>query len=354
MATDLVVLGAGIVGASVVAEARRRLPGLSIVLLDDGRRVSASALSAGLVTPFCGEGLRRRRSLQAFAHYQALGLGWAGVSQLPFSYVHDPAQAPRPLLFEARSVASPLAEVLGRYRGQRTLGTLLQAGHALAVDVPGLVRACLALGATGPGRFERVEARVERVSREAAGWRLQAAGGTLQARHLIVAAGARGNALDGVVQGGSIKKIVAFDLQGPRPPDTAEGVIYLPGRKAFVMRNRQGDGWLLSITSEDWRNDAEGDLSVHSHETRQARRILDEELPGLDIHTLRPRAAFDSYCSDFEPQVVRLPQGPGACALVGASGSGVRFAPALACEALAAVGLIDSDSPSSPVNSREA
>ncbi|QXH33683.1 NAD(P)/FAD-dependent oxidoreductase [Pseudomonas muyukensis] len=352
MATDLLVLGAGIVGASVVAEARRCLPGLSIVLVDDGRPGAASALSAGLVTPFCGEGLRRRRSLQAFAHYQALGRGWAGVHRLPFSFVHDPAQAPRPLMFEARPLSGPLAEVLGRYRGVHPPATLLQAGYALAVDVPALVRACLAQG--GSGRFERVQAQVERVTRAGDDWCLHTADGLLRARCLVVAAGARSNALAGVARAGSIKKIVAFDLQGPQLPDAGEGVLYMPGRKAFVMRDWQRAGWLLSITSEDWRTDAEGDLAVQRQEARQARRILAEELPGLAIHSLRPRTAFDSYCADYEPRVLCLPQGPGACAVLGASGSGVRFAPALACEALAAVGLVAvAGAPATSTNSKE-
>ncbi|RBB94927.1 FAD-binding oxidoreductase, partial [Pseudomonas sp. MWU12-2115] len=55
-----------------------------------------------------------------------------------------------------------------------------------------------------------------------------------------------------------------------------------------------------------------------------------------DAH-LAARTAVDGYTADRNPRVA--PIGRNGCAVAGASGSGVRFAPALAYEALAAVGL---------------
>ncbi|MFJ2547828.1 NAD(P)/FAD-dependent oxidoreductase [Pseudomonas sp. NPDC087612] len=335
MQADLVVVGAGIVGATLVARVRQCLPGLSLMLVDDGQRASASALSAGLVTPFCGAGSRRRRSELAFAHYQALSQRWPGVAKVAFSFVASEGQ--RPLLFDAKPLEGRLAALMHQYRGASAKPALFQAGHAFVIDVPGLVSAYLA---PGEGRLTRLAARVERLDGDGRAWCLQTSAGAVTARRVIFASGARSNALLGAIPGSLIKKIVAFDLQAAQLPDPTQGVIYMPARKAFVMPNQRRDGWLLSITSADWRAVADGRVDALPDEAREAQSILQQELPGLPIRSLRARAAFDSYCADGEPRVVCLPGGPGACALVGASGSGVRFAPALANEALVAVGLL--------------
>lgn len=345
MRVDLAIVGAGIMGATIASQARRLIPGLSIAVIEAGNaEQSATRLSAGLVTPFCGEGTRRRRSEFAYRYYEEQASQHDDVRKVPFTFSHEQGRPQPPLLFETRLPQGTLASIVRRRRGELATGSVFQAGHAFVIDVPRLAARYLTPGCSA---VVRLNERVKSVRYADQQWVLSTGHDRLLAKHVIFAMGAQTKSLLGGVQDSLIKKIVAFDLHGPTRPGPEEGVIYLPSRQSFLMPNRDQDGWLLSITSHDWRTSTDEAVCVHEHERQEAKNILHEEFPGLAVHSMVPRVALDSYRTDGEPRVACLPQGPNGCAVYGACGSGVRFAPALANEALVAVGLL-ADIPEPP------
>lgn len=97
MRVDLAIVGAGIMGATIASQARRLIPGLSIAVIEAGNaEQSATRLSAGLVTPFCGEGTRRRRSEFAYRYYEEQASQHDDVRKVPFTFSHEQGR-PQPL-----------------------------------------------------------------------------------------------------------------------------------------------------------------------------------------------------------------------------------------------------------------
>ncbi|MCW3695923.1 NAD(P)/FAD-dependent oxidoreductase [Burkholderia cenocepacia] len=338
MRFDLAIIGAGVTGATIAHVAARHAGALRIAVFDARPAVqTATALSAGVVTPFCGSGARRARSLVAHAYYGAWARAGCCVRAAPFTFVADAPDAGGPLL------APPVADdppdpgatpLVALPAGAR----LWRGGRAWLVDVPRLVAHYL----TGARTVERFDAPVTHVTRDAGGWTVVAPGVTLRADRLIRASGPW-PAIDGeagVDAGTDIvtKKIVAFDVDGRGLPPPADApVVYLPDAQAFLAPVHARRGWLLSITSHAWGCAAGARVAPSADERALAHALLDRHFPGLRDAHLAARTAVDGYTADRNPRVA--PIGRDGCAVAGASGSGVRFAPALAYEALAAVGL---------------
>ncbi|VWD10909.1 prephenate dehydrogenase [Burkholderia lata] len=342
MRVDLAIVGAGVTGATIAHVAARHAGALRIAVFDARPVVqTATALSAGVVTPFCGTGERRARSLVANAYYGAWARAGCCVRDAPFAFVAAASDAGGPLF--ATPVPSDTPGAGDALLGALPAGARLwRAGRAWLVDVPRLVAHYL----TGPHAVERFDAPVTHVSRNAGGWTLVANGVTLHADRLVRASGpwpavdgeavddVRGEARPDIVT----KKIVAFDVDGRAlPPAPDSPVVYLPDAQAFLAPVHARRGWLLSITSHAWGCAAGARVGPSADERALAHALLARHFPGLRDAHLAARVAVDGYTTDRNPRVT--PIGRNGCAVAGASGSGVRFAPALAYEALAAVGL---------------
>ncbi|HIC7212679.1 NAD(P)/FAD-dependent oxidoreductase [Burkholderia stabilis] len=338
MRVDLAIVGAGVTGATIAHVAARHAGALRIAVFDARPAVqTATALSAGVITPFCGTGERRARSLVANAYYGAWARAGCCVRDAPFAFVATAADAGGPLLATPVAADTPGADeaLLGALpAGER----LWRGGRAWLVDVPRLVARYL----TGTPAVERFDAPVTHVTQGAGGWIVVANGVTLHADRLVHAGGpwpavdaeAGGDARPDIVT----KKIVAFDVDGRAlPPAPDAPVVYLPGAQAFLAPMHARRGWLLSITSHAWGCAAGARVAPSADERALARRLLERHFPGLRDAHLAARAAVDGYTADRNPRIT--PFGRHGCSVAGASGSGVRFAPALAYEALAAVGL---------------
>ncbi|MDW9248434.1 NAD(P)/FAD-dependent oxidoreductase [Burkholderia cepacia] len=338
MRVDLAIVGAGVTGATIAHVAARHAGALRIAVFDARPAVqTATALSAGVITPFCGSGERRARSLVANAYYAAWARAGCCVRDAPFAFVADAPDAGGPLL--APPVADDPPDTGATPLGALPAGARLwRSGRAWLVDVPRLVAHYL----TGAHTVERFDAPVTHVTRGADGWIVVANGVTLHADRLVHASGPW-PAVDGEAGGDArpdivTKKIVAFDVDGRAlPPAPDAPVIYLPDAQAFLAPMHARRGWLLSITSHAWGCAAGARVAPSADERTLARRLLERHFPGLRDAHLAARAAVDGYTADRNPRVA--PFGRNGCSVAGASGSGVRFAPALAYEALAAVGL---------------
>lgn len=338
---DLAVIGAGIIGATIAHEAQRRLPGMTILVVDSPAAVpTATTLSAGLVTPFCGVGLRRARSLLAYAHYAKLSKRNVLVRKVGFMFFARSRDEAGPLLFSASAVdrgIPAIEQVLGE---RDRCGDLWNGGHAYVVDVPRLVQSYLApedgTPCTALVPFAILREKLSNAVWKNQEWTLTVGNDVVSASRVIWATGAWATREFPRIKDQWTKKIVAFDLKSDVSPTP---VVYLPREKAFLMPDIARAGWLLSITSNDWTCEPGTPVFTTRAEEEMARSVLSECLPGLHINTLVPRVAVDSYSGDRNPLVAPVECGDLACAIVGASGSGVRFAPALALEALNAVGL---------------
>ncbi|WP_175820783.1 FAD-dependent oxidoreductase [Burkholderia sp. BCC0419] len=338
MRVDLAIVGAGVTGATIAHVAARHAGALRIAVFDARPAVqTATALSAGVITPFCGSGERRARSLVANAYYGAWARAGCCVRAAPFAFVADAPDAGGPLL-EPPVADNPPAAVAALLGALPAGAHLWHSGRAWLVDVPRLVAHYL----TGAHAVERFDAPVTHVTHDADGWTVVAHGVTLRADRLIRASGPW-PAVDGEAAGDArtdivTKKIVAFDVDGRGlPPAPDAPVVYLPDAQAFLAPMHARRGWLLSITSHAWGCAAGARVAPSAAERALAHALLDRHFPGLRDAHLAARTAVDGYTADRNPRVA--PIGRHGCSVAGASGSGVRFAPALAYEALAAVGL---------------
>ncbi|MGS0894426.1 NAD(P)/FAD-dependent oxidoreductase [Burkholderia stagnalis] len=339
MRVDLAIVGAGVTGATIAHVVARHAPALRIAVFDARPVVqTATALSAGVVTPFCGTGERRARSLVAHAYYDAWMRAGCCVCDAPFAFVAAGPDAGGPML--ATPVAADRPAPDDALLGAPPSGMRLwRGGRAWLIDVPRLVARYL----TGARAVERFDAPVTHVTPHAGGWTIVAGGATLQADRLVRASGPW-PAVDGEAAGADAppdivtKKIVAFDVDGGAlPPGPRAPVVHLPDAGAFLAPMHARRGWLLSITSHEWGCAPGRRVAPSDAERRLARDLLDRHFPGLRDAHLAARAAVDGYTADRNPWIA--PFGRNGCAVAGASGSGARFAPALAYEALTAVGL---------------
>lgn len=325
-------------GATIVNLVQRHLPKINLVVIDRPHSMpTASDLSAGVVTPFCGTSQRYERSLLAYQHYELLHQSCNAIRKTKFLFFGEQPDIGGPIFSKiVKEVIPKSTTVNAIFAGRQQSDPLWHAGYAYIVDVPKLVTNYLT---THRLSFTILREEVNRVLWKNGVWNLSMSEKYLSADRVIWATGPWANAQYSMLTGAKTKKIVAFDITAKFKPTEQSEFVYLLRESAFLMPNIKNNGWLLSITSKDWDCDPTTPVFVNQWEEDRARSIIAEYLPGLRGASLRSRVAVDSYTADGNPLVVGIDGGARSCGIVGASGSGVRFAPALAFEALKMVDL---------------
>jgi glycine/D-amino acid oxidase-like deaminating enzyme len=129
-----------------------------------------------------------------------------------------------------------------------------------------------------------------------------------------------------------VKKIVAIHIE--RRPDPADEVTLFDCDDAFLLPLHHRGHWLFSYTCPEWDVDPDqltGGLSAANVE--EARACLRRCAPALADACTSGRVCADAYSPSREPVISRLPGTQGRVVFAGgASGSGYRFAPAIAAQ----------------------
>ncbi|WP_445945884.1 FAD-dependent oxidoreductase [Shewanella sp.] len=127
------------------------------------------------------------------------------------------------------------------------------------------------------------------------------------------------------------KKIVAYEISAP--VDESSPLIYFYDHGAFLLPLIERQRWVLSITSQHWGCLPERELlDITQGDRLIAERILMMFAPSLVSSMRGGRSHCDGYVRERRPVAVTNPSG--LVTLGGGSGSGFRFAPLVAEEAM--------------------
>ncbi|QNP65944.1 NAD(P)/FAD-dependent oxidoreductase [Streptomyces genisteinicus] len=353
---DLLIVGGGIIGATAAWAAARHAPGSRVVLADRGEPGGgASALSAALIVPYAPDDEHRALMTEAV---RLLATGPLADFQrtVPMAFVVPGDSAPTvsghflggplPVAGEDR-----LAGLAAAYPGLSPLPgeTVLDAGDRCTVlDVPGWITAVTGGALPGvPAPEVLTGTTVTRLVRDGDGWAAATAEGpVLRARRVLLATGPW--AAPGTVTAPGAhpapphttgaKLVAALHLAPGSVPDGpgVPGVVFLeddlfvlPGRTplvSFAARGRLPHGSTPAA-------------GLPAGERAEGVRALARRLPALAGQVTGGRCFPDAYTPGRLPRVGRTDGAPGLAWITGGSGSGVRFAPALAARALRALAL---------------
>lgn len=112
-------------------------------------------------------------------------------------------------------------------------------------------------------------------------------------------------------------------------------VLIFYGEQAFILPQPERDRILMNYTAEEWDvSPLIGEMQVTEKDTSMAFGILEQFLPDLARDYSGGQVFCDAYAPHRRPWVEALDALPGCIMLAGGSGSGVRFAPGLAKQAL--------------------
>jgi glycine/D-amino acid oxidase-like deaminating enzyme len=358
---ELAVVGAGIVGAAVTTEARRRAPAARVLLLDRSRAGSgASRHSAGLSTPTGATAAHRalaERSERWYAELIGAGEIPAGRPVPVYSVVDEAAVPGFQAEFTQRPAVPATAADLGHLRHAYP-DIVLRPGEVVLRstgwigDAEATARA-LAAGLRrqdGGGCWEGV--RIDRVEPDDDGGvlLLGSAGQRIRARRAVLATGpwlatppAGSPAAAPAAPGGTpgwelrVKKVAALHLA--RRPAGGDPVVAFEAEDLFLMPQPERNQTLVSFYCRNWdvRPDA-GELVLDRPELSAAVAALAARLPSLAGAVAGSRASCDGYLPGRLPAVVPDPDRPGVLLAGGCSGSGFRLGPGLAALAVDQLG----------------
>jgi D-arginine dehydrogenase len=349
---DLVVVGAGIVGALAAAQAVRRRPDWRVLLVDRGMvGGGATRHSAALCVPFGRTEGHRRMERESDRFYRGLHGELPGlpIRELPCYVVAGEAS-----LEEARTrcTTEGLREVErdrleGSFPGlslaadERLLGGL-RASYAL----PGPVTSALVLGlggVAGAAVWEGVEiTHVRPAGDDGSGVELATADGrAIAARRAILAPGPwtleapAGELARGA--GVRIKKVVALHLDlcpGPEDP-----VLLFFDADAFLLPVVERRHWLFSFTCQVWDCAPEGAHRITAADRASGLAVLARYCPAFAARCTGGRVFCDAYGPEWVPVVTAAAAAPQIVLATAGSGAGYRLGPAIARQALDAVTL---------------
>lgn len=358
---DLIVVGGGVAGVMTALLARRRHPGLKILLLDRSvLGLGATAYSAFLDLPFGHTPVIRSLTLRSMALYRELR---ASVPELPIVDVPMVGVCARDGIDLARA---RLTESGARLRETTTAavdeitipgaigGFAVPSGHVVLEDMhaarctSGLIDALV--GALEAGARE-TEARTDimegvevvRISSSAGVCRLDLHDGrSVRSARAALCLGPWLSFLlermTGVRTDTRVKKVVSLLI--PNEPLAGAPVVYLFEHEAFLMPQPERRRWLFSFRSEEWDvtpNPAV--LRLSADDLARATAVLQLHFPQGFATPLGARVFCDAYTPTRDPVIAALPELPGVVVVGGAGGSGVRLAPAMAERGLEQIGL---------------
>jgi glycine/D-amino acid oxidase-like deaminating enzyme len=350
---DLVVVGAGIVGAMTVCLARREKPDWNILILDrsfvgDG----STRYSLGLDIPYGHSAGQKQLSLTSerlFRQLQTI------IPDLPFQ---------RLPLYGVASEARA-GTVIGNFTGdtvhradcheEETLrrsypdfrlpaGDILLAGCEGVYASPQIIASRLIDWSVESGMvecWEGVEAREVRAcggNDGDDGFTLATTDGrSVQARRVLMATGPwllQGPTADFAAGAGvRIKKTAALHIA--RRPAPHDPILFFFEEDAFLLPLHERGEWMFSFTSQEWDVAPEiSQLKISGADRDLALAILHRYCPSFVADCRGGRVFCDAYSPDRVPLVRQVSGMRDYIAAGACSGSGYRLAPAIALEAL--------------------
>ncbi|TAM13388.1 MAG: FAD-binding oxidoreductase [Pandoraea sp.] len=349
MTVDLIVVGAGIVGAFIAHEARRLHPDWRIQVLERHTSPASGATAWSLGADFPIAATRAHLPLIAAsrARYAALARTPAGVfmRNVPVMYV---IQRHRLDAFRAQ-MAVPLRRATSNERTRVSAilpGLLLKPGeefvthseHGTIVQARLLAQSLL-IGQKNQGATTlETERHVDDIQQVGDKYLLSANGREWRAANVALAVGPwdlPGSLSSSLrpVEGLRCKRVAA--LQTRLPVNLGDPLIYFIEDDLFVLPHTKGEA-LVSFRRNAW------DVKPDALDGRPDEEDLREGIQALAARA--PQAARDcsggyAFCDLYTPNrlpVIRTsPVLPRIVAVQGGSGSGVRLAPGLALQALA-------------------
>jgi glycine/D-amino acid oxidase-like deaminating enzyme len=346
---DLAVVGGGVIGSFVAHEALRQRPDWRVLLLERSTiGAGATAWSAGVSFPLAATPRHRDLVRGSAAGYAALRGTPAGhfLRPVPMVYVvsrqnQDALLArlvdavPRPLTAAERARVTEILPDL-------SLGTddelLTHDGHGFAVRARPLAETL-----TGDAA-ERAEVqlgqRVTAIDAVDDGYRLVTGHSGFTARRVVLASGPWATPTIRPVPlppaPGSRRKRIAA-LHARLPVRLGDPLVYFVDDDLFILPLTAGAA-LVSFYREVWDTDPDvADGRPDAADLQAGTEALARRSASAAAAVTGGRAFCDLYTDHRVPVVTTDPALPGLAAVRGGSGSGVRLAPALAAEAVAAV-----------------
>jgi len=348
---DLVVVGAGIVGAAVAEQARRRAADATVLLLDQGQAGSGSTrYSAALCPPVGATPGHRELVEHAERWYDDLyardGTGSAAPTRRRLE-TYWVVRADEVDALGAEFVTAPptpaSAVDLARLRDAypdlvvRPDEVVLRCDRTWAADPGATVRALTRRLAEGSSSACWEGVRVDDVQPDGDRYVvLTHTGQRLTARHVVLATGPWLADDPGAARAGwplRVKKVAALHL-AHRPPPT-DPVVMFCAEDAFLLPLPEHGLTLFSFHCSTWDVRPSPGLLVDRAELAAARAVLAARSPRLAEVVAGGRAFCDGYLPQRLPATAVDPARPGVVLVGGCSGSGFRLAPALAERAVA-------------------
>jgi glycine/D-amino acid oxidase-like deaminating enzyme len=339
---DLVVVGAGIVGATVATQALRRRPAARVLLLDRSQAGSGATRHSAALSPPIGSTPAHRRLVEAAARWYAelertgeapwrrrLATYWvvpeSGIAQFQEEFVFDrPVPAAAADLARLRD-AHPDLVVHPDETVWCSAGVWAGDAKATARALAGRLNQ-----ADGSACWEGVH--VDDVQPDRDGQvLLTRAGQRIRARHVVLATGPWLADEPGLARVGwelRVKKVAAIHLaRTPRPGDPA--VVFWT-EDAFLLPLPARGVTLFSFYCPTWDVRPDAGLVLERPELAAALGVLAARSASLAAAPAGGRAFCDGYLPARLPEVAQDPARPGVLLAGGCSGSGFRLAPALA------------------------
>lgn len=346
MTSDLAVIGGGIIGATIAALARKANPGLTIAILERHLIGTGTSLYGGAVrVPIGTTPAHRalaRRSEVLFAELE----DWAGPlpgRAMPVVWV-VPAARERAFAEccvgpESRRLAADEHARLARSMPALTLSPddVLLIDETAWCGNPGATASHLVghlLRQPGLACYEGVD--VVAIEDRADGCDLVAADGQVfRSRHVVRATGPW-LALHGrrVPDSGlRTKKVAALHVD--LAPAVDDPVIVFVEDDAYLLPDPANRRWILCISSAAWDvAPSRSRLALDAEDRAIAERTLRRHAPALLNLCRGGRVFCDAYTTTRLPVIGRDPQSARSVYALGGSGSGYRFAPAIAEKAI--------------------
>ncbi|MGW0664066.1 NAD(P)/FAD-dependent oxidoreductase [Streptodolium elevatio] len=336
--TGIAVVGAGVLGCLIAREILATDPGAAVTVLDrDLVAGGATRRSAGLHFPRGATPETRAMAAESQRYYAELT---AARTDLPIHRLGMTVVAPETSEPAVREVYLPEAN-LRRVGGAAVLpdGTALPEGAAAwagdgcqYADVAALTQALAAELRPSAQFLEGVT--VTGVASDGDGVRLTlGTGDTVAADRAVLAPGPwlAAPAWRHLVEplGARVKKIVALHVE--HPVSERDGAVVFHDEDAFLLPYRHRGHWLFSYTCPEWGVHPDTvDPALTAANRDQALDVLGRYAPGLVDRAVSGRVFCDAYAPGGIP-IVRPVTDDGRVVFAGAaSGSGYRFAPAIA------------------------
>lgn len=328
---DLVVVGGGILGAALAYRAAQMFPERRIALYDRGAVGSGcSGFAGAIATPAVRSELVHALSAVSREWYAAYRRQYddAPMRELPITYIVADDDANE---LTARLRPAEISDGRGCQPNWLKVSSseqVLVGANAVWADVRAL---CTHLvSKAGVAVYEGT--MVDRYRRCGEGWELELADGRSCQTHLLaLAKGAWfGRTERSLLAPLRNKKVVAFVLDMPANCD--ESIVYFHNSEAFLLPLPTRGQWLLSVVSMHWDCDPEaGSLQASAADLKAATNVLERYAPALLPILRGARVHCDGYLDGHRP---RSQDVDGVVCMYGGSGSGFRYAPAIAGEAL--------------------